>query len=70
MLCDGYVKYEEVEAHRSAFMQDFRDEEKINKMVNWRPFLDCINAKFVMGYTCVIPYILFYIPGPVILQYF
>ena len=70
MLCDGYVKYEEVEAHRSAFMQDFRDEEKINKMVNWRPFFNCINAKLVMGYTCVRPYILFYILGPVILQYF
>ena len=28
MLSDGYVKYEEAEAHRSAIMQHFRDDEK------------------------------------------
>ena len=50
MVCDGYVKYEEAEVHRSAYMQDFRDEEKMNKMDDWRPFLDCIIAKCVMGY--------------------
>ena len=70
MVCDGYVKYEEAEVHRSAFMQDFLDEEKINRMDDWRPFFDCINAKFVLGYPCVRPYILFYIHGPVILHYF
>ena len=50
MVCDGYVKYEEAEVHRSAYMQDFRDEEKMNKMDDWRPFLDCIIGKCVMGY--------------------
>ena len=30
MLYDGYVKYEEAEVHRSAIMQDFRDNEKKN----------------------------------------
>ena len=30
MLSDGYVKYEEAEVHRSAIMQDFRDNEKKN----------------------------------------
>ena len=25
VLSDGYVKYEEAEVHRSAIMQDFRD---------------------------------------------
>ena len=66
MVCDVYVKYEEAEVHRSAFMQ----EEKINKMNDWRSFLDCINEKFVMGYPCVRPYIYFYIHGAVILHYF
>ena len=27
MLSDGYVKYEEAEVHRSAIMQDFRENE-------------------------------------------
>ena len=31
-----YVKYEEAEFHKSAIMQDFRDNEK--KMADWRPF--------------------------------
>ena len=66
VVCDGYVKYEEAE----AFMQDFRDWEKINKMDDWRSFLDCINAKFVMVYPCVRPYIMFCIHGSVILHYF
>ena len=30
VLSDGYVKYEEAEVHRSASMQDFRDNEKKN----------------------------------------
>ena len=30
MLFDGYVKYEEAEVYRSAIMQDFRDNKKIN----------------------------------------
>ena len=29
MLSDGYVKYEEAEVHRSAIMQDFRDNLKL-----------------------------------------
>ena len=32
--------------------------------------LDFISAKFVMGYPCVRPYILFYIHGPAILHFF
>ena len=28
MLSRGYVKYEEAEVHRSAIMQDFRDNKK------------------------------------------
>ena len=30
VVSDGYVKYEEAEVHRSAIMQDFRDNEKKN----------------------------------------
>ena len=30
VVCDGYVKYEEGEVHRSAIMQDFRDNEGKN----------------------------------------
>ena len=60
---DGYVKYEEAEVHRSAIMQDFRDNE--NFFLNGRlaAILDFITAKFVMGYPCVRHYILFYIHG-------
>ena len=32
--------------------------------------LDFISAKFVMGYPCMIHYILFYIYGPAILHFF
>ena len=66
MLSDGYVKYEEAEVHRSAIMQDFRDNER--KKLNSRlvAILDFITAKFVMGYPCVRHYILFYIHGPTI----
>ena len=32
--------------------------------------MDFIAAKFVMGYHCVRPYILFYIHGPAILHFF
>ena len=67
MVCDGYVKYEEAEVDRSAFMQDFRDYEK-NKFE--MAILDFISAKFVMGYPYVRPYILFYIHGPAILLFF
>ena len=65
VLSDGYVKYEEAEAHRSAIMQDFRDNEK---KINGRlaAILDFIIAKFVMGYPCARHHILFYIPGPAI----
>ena len=30
VVYDGYVKYEEAEIHKSAIMQDFRDNEKKN----------------------------------------
>ena len=69
MLSDGYVKYEEAEVHRSAIMQDFRDNEK---KLNGRlvAVLDFITVKFVMCYPCVRHYILFYIHGPAILLFF
>ena len=56
MLSDGYVKYDEAEAHRSAIMQDFRDNEKKNR-VRLAAILDFITAKFVMVYPCVRNYI-------------
>ena len=70
MVCDGYVKYEEAEVDRSAILQDFRNNEK--KKFNRRlvAILDFISAKYLMGYHCVRPYILFYIHGPVILHFF
>ena len=54
MLSHDYVKYEEAENHRSAIMQDFRDNEK-KQNLNGRlaAILDFITAKFVMGYPCV-----------------
>ena len=64
VVCDGYVKYEEAEVHRSAIMQDFRDND--NFFLNGRlaAILDFISAKFVIGYLCVRHYILFYLHGP------
>ena len=53
--------------NRSALMQDFRDNEK--KTIKMGDFLDFISAKFVMDYSCVRPYILFYIHGPAILHF-
>ena len=69
VVCDGYVKYEEAEVHRSAIMQDFQDHEK--KKLNGRlaAFLDFISAIFVMDYPWVRHYILFYIHGPAILHF-
>ena len=61
MVSDEYVKYEEAEVHRSAIMQDFLDNEK-----KLAAILDFISAKFVMGYSCVRHYILFYIYYPAI----
>ena len=41
-------------------MQDFRDnEKKTNKNDRQLAILDFISAKFVMGYPCVSPHILF-----------
>ena len=41
---------------------------------NWNgrlaAILDFISAKFVIGYHCVRPFILFYIHGPAILHFF
>ena len=65
MVCDGYVKYEEA-VHRSAIMQDFRENK-----YKWPTggILDFISAKYVMGYPCVRHYIPFYIHGPAILHF-
>ena len=52
MLSDGYVKYDEAEVRRSAIMQDFRDNEKTNR-VRLAAILDFITAKFVKVYPCV-----------------
>ena len=57
MVYDGYVKNEKAEIHRSAIMQDFRD--------NGAAILDFFSMKFVMRYHCVRHYI-FYIHDPVI----
>ena len=67
MVSDGYVKYEEAEVHRSAIMQDFRD----NKKKKWLPgnHFSFISAKFVMGYPCVRHHVLFYIHGPALLYF-
>ena len=55
---------------RSAIMQDFKDNGEKNKNGRLAAILDFISAKFVMGYPCVRPYILFYIHGPAILHLF
>ena len=39
-------------------------------MTDWRPFWISNSAKFVIGYHCVRPSILFYIHGLAILQFF
>ena len=71
VLSDGYVQYEEVEAHRSAIMQDFRDNDKKIKMADWRQFFILIvrNLSWVI-LTSVSHNILFYIHGPAILHLF
>ena len=51
-------------------MQDFRDNDKKQFNERLAAILDFISAKFVMGYPCVRPYILFYIHGPAILHFF
>ena len=66
MLSDGYVKYEEAEVHKSAIMQNFRDNEKNN--LKWQTgdhfgFIKLRNP-------CVRHYILFYIHGTAILHFF
>ena len=48
---------------------------KISKIIRKKngrlaAILDCISAKFVMGYPCVRHDILFYIHGPAILHFF
>ena len=49
-------------------MQHFRDNEKKTiKKDRQSAFLDFISAKFIMGYPCVCPYILFYMHGPAVL---
>ena len=67
MLCDGYVKYERAEVHRSAISKKMR-KKKLNGRL--AAILDFISAKFIMGYPCVRPYILFYIHGLAILHFF
>ena len=53
-------------------MQDFRDNDKKQTIKNDRQLaiLDFISAKFVMGYPCVSPHILFYMHGPAFLLCF
>ena len=52
-------------------MQDFRDNEKKTiKNERQLAILDFIFAKFVMGYPCVSPHILFYMHGPAFLLCF
>ena len=47
MVSDGYVKYEEAEVHRSAIMQNLRNNKK-KKNGQLSVILDFICAKFVM----------------------
>ena len=54
------MKYEGAEVHQLSC--------KISEIM--RKKFDFISAKFVMGYPCVRPYILFYIHGPAILHFF
>ena len=49
-------------------MQDSWDNEK--KQLKMPAILDFIYAKFVIGYPCVSPYMLFYMHGPAILVCF
>ena len=70
MVCDGYVKYEGEEVRRSAIMQDFPDNEDFFLNGWLAAILDFISVRFVMGYPCVRPYILFHIHGPAILHFF
>ena len=52
-------------------MQNFRDNEKKTiKNDRQSAILDFISAKFVMGYLCVCPYILFGMHGPAVLLCF
>ena len=52
-------------------MQDLRDNEKKTiKNDRQLAILDFISAKFVMGYPCVSPRILFYMHGPAFLLCF
>ena len=49
-------------------MQNYRDNEKKTiKNARESAILNFISAKFVMGYFCVSPHILFYMHGPAIL---
>ena len=49
-------------------MQHFRDiEKKQLKMTRQSAILCFISAKFIMGYPCLSPYILFYMHGPAIM---
>ena len=70
VVYDGYVKYEEAEIHRSAIMQDFRNSEFFF-FFKWPTgsHFGFLSVKFIMGYSCVRQYILFYIHGPVILHF-
>ena len=67
MVYDGYVKYEEAEMHRESSMQDFRDSEKKNWLTD--SHFRFFSVKFVFGYSCARHYILFYIHGPVTLDF-
>ena len=50
-------------------MQDFRDNvKKTIQKVHQSAILDFTSAKFVMGFPCVSPYILFCMYGPAILR--
>ena len=62
MLSDGYVKYEEAEVHRSAIMQDFRD--------NTGGHFGFYNCEICHGLSLCEALHLFYIHGPAILHFF
>ena len=55
---------------KAIYLLPCKISEKMRKNGRLAAILDFISAKFVMGYPCVRPYILFNIHGPAILHFF
>ena len=70
MLLDGYVKYEGVEVHRSAIMQNCRDNEKNNFKWPTGGHLGFYNSEICHGLSLCETLRFVYIHGPAILHLF